>query len=281
MHKFYEPEDYQKYLLESKLYEVFDIKEEQASQIEFDKYIDYQRKPDPSNVVPYPIEWDDLIRLHFIVTSRKVTNILEFGLGKSTLVFDHGLKQNQNRYSSFIREQLRRQQPFTCDTLDDDEKWYQHMIDNSSTTNVNFHFSKTVTSTFNGRICTFYDTLPNVCPDLIYIDGPDQFSPVGEVRGISTRASDRLPMSADVLAIEHFLLPGTLIVVDGRTANARFIKANLQRNWSYVYDDKCDQHFFELLEHPLGIYNESQVNFCLGKQFYDRVEELERSQHNA
>ena len=33
-------------------------------------------------------------------------------------------------------------------------------------------------------------------------------------------------MAADILAIEHFLVSGTLIVVDGRTANARFLKAN-------------------------------------------------------
>ena len=29
-------------------------------------------------------------------------------------------------------------------------------------------------------------------------------------------------MAADILSIEHFLHPGTLIVIDGRTANARF-----------------------------------------------------------
>ena len=35
-------------------------------------------------------------------------------------------------------------------------------------------------------------------------------------------------MSADILVFEHFLQPGTLIVVDGRAANARFLKTNLE-----------------------------------------------------
>ena len=80
-------------------------------------------------------------------------------------------------------------------------------------------------------MCTFYDDVPNICPDLIYLDAPDQFSPKGEIRGLSLRSPDRLPMAADILTLEHFLLPGTLIVVDGRTANARFLKSNFQRNW--------------------------------------------------
>lgn len=57
-------------------------------------------------------------------------------------------------------------------------------------------------------------------------------------------------MAADVLSIEHFLLPGTLIVVDGRTANARLLRANFQRDWLYYYLEDFDQHFFELCERP-------------------------------
>ena len=36
---------------------------------------------DPNNVEPFPSELDDLIRLHYLVISRKVTTILEFGVG--------------------------------------------------------------------------------------------------------------------------------------------------------------------------------------------------------
>ena len=81
-------------------------------------------------------------------------------------------------------------------------------------------------------------------------------------------------MAADILSIEHFLLPGTLIVVDGRSANARFLKSNLQRKWSYSYCENFDQHFFELLEEPLGIYNKKQIDFCLGEDFYKRLKNI-------
>ena len=110
-----------------------------------------------------------------------------------------------------------------------------------------------------------YKKLPNICPDLIYLDAPDQYSPNGNVRGISTRHPDRLPMAGDLLAIEHFLLPGTLIVVDGRTANARFLRANFQRSWRYQYFKNFDQHFFELDESPLGVWNNKQINFTSAK----------------
>jgi hypothetical protein len=75
-------------------------------------------------------------------------------------------------------------------------------------------------------------------------------------------------MSADILAIEHFLLPGTMILVDGRTANARFLASNFQRNWSYSHDVENDVHYFEMMEQPLGKYNKKQIEFCLGLDWY-------------
>jgi hypothetical protein len=226
---------------------------------------------DPNLKSSYDAELDDLIRLHYLVISRKVTTILEFGVGKSSIVFDHALKINKNKYRNYVLKNLRRSNPFQCFSVDNNKHWISVCKRTAKTNLVKYHYSKCVTSTFNDRICTFYDHLPNICPDLIYLDGPDQFSPTGDVRGINTLHPDRLPMSADILAIEHFLLPGTLIIVDGRTANARFLKTNLQRNWYYYHSKKYDQHFFELLENPLGIYNKKQIDFCLGKKFYLRV----------
>jgi len=226
---------------------------------------------DPNLKGSYTAELDDLIRLHYLVISRKVTTILEFGVGKSSIVFNDALKINKNKHKNYVLKNLRRSNPFQCFSVDNNKHWISVSKRTAKTNLVKYHHSKCVTSTFNDRICTYYKNLPNICPDLIYLDGPDQFSPTGDVRGINTRNPDRLPMSADILAIEHFLLPGTLIVVDGRTANSRFLKANFQRNWSYHYSEKYDQHFFELLEKPLGIYNKKQIDFSLGKDFYLRL----------
>ena len=220
---------------------------------------------------PYSAELDDLIRLHHLVISRKVTTILEFGVGKSSIILDDALKINKKRHGHFIKKNLRRTNPFQCFSVDNNKKWISVCKNRSKTDLVRYHYSRCSISTFNDRICTYYDNLPNICPDLIYLDGPDQFSPIGHIRGINTRNADRLPMSADILTIEHFLLPGTLIVVDGRTANARFLKTNLQRDWSYYYSKEYDQHYFELIEKPLGIYNKNQIDYCLGKGFYLRI----------
>lgn len=223
---------------------------------------------DPKNITPYSAELDDLIRLHYLVTSRKVTTILEIGVGKSTVVLDHAIEQNKLKYGDFVKKNLRRSNPFECHSIDNNQHWIDiTKLNNPSLKNVTFHYCPCHVTTFNERICTMYDNFPNICPDLIYLDAPDQFSPIGNVRGISTNHPDRLPMSADILAFEHFLLPGTLIVIDGRTANARFLKSNLQRDWSYFHSAKYDQHFFELKEEPLGIYNERQIKFCLGDKF--------------
>ena len=89
-----------------------------------------------------------------------------------------------------------------------------------------------------------------------------------------TRHAYYRPMAADILSFEHFLTPGTLIIIDGRTANARFLKSNFQRNWDYSYAKDFDQHFFELLEEPLGIYNKRQIDICLGQSYYDRLKSL-------
>lgn len=225
---------------------------------------------DPNLQESYSVELDDLIRLHHLIISRKVTTIMEFGVGKSTEVFDHALNINKEKHADFVAGNLRRTNPFQCHSIDNNQDWISVCKKNAKTSTVEYHLSECIVSTFNGRVCTYFKNLPNICPDFIYLDGPDQFSPIGDVRGVNTRHADRLPMSADILAIEHFLLPGTLIVVDGRTANARFLKANLQRDWSYYHSEAFDQHFFELTERPLGIYNKRQIDFCLGEEFYNK-----------
>lgn len=63
--------------------------------LKFKKTKDLYSSVDPNNTEPYPAELDDLIRPHFLVVNRKVTTILEFGLGMSTVVFDNALSINK------------------------------------------------------------------------------------------------------------------------------------------------------------------------------------------
>ena len=77
------------------------------------------------------------------------------------------------------------------------------------------------------------------------------------MHGFSVRfgSEDRsfgLPMAADLLLLEPYLWPGTLLVIDGRGANANFLKYNFKRNWLYQYEKENDQLVFRLLEEPFG-----------------------------
>lgn len=231
---------------------------------------------DQNDKVPYQSEYDDLIRLHFICCIRKVSRVLEFGVGKSTVIFADALRRNKNMYYEYVSKKLRGTNLYECHSIDNNQEWIkicEKLIPNYLLKEglIYLHQAELITSLFNDRVCTYYDPIPNFSPDLIYLDGPDQFSPTGDVRGLSTKHPDRMPMAADILSFEHFLQPGTLIIIDGRTANARFLKSNLQRNWSYFYNEDWDQHFFELLERPLGIYNKNMIDFNLGEDYYKRL----------
>ena len=216
--------DYRSYINDHPFHKLINIDVDSLEKIDSKSKYEPFRSVDPKNHIPLEAEIDDLTRLHYLITSRKVSTILEFGVGASTIVFDHALDYNKTLHSSYIKENLRKSNAFECYSVDNSEKWIEHTKKQYDFNNVIFHHTNCEVSNFNDRVCTFYNNLPNICPDFIYIDAPDQFSVGGDIRGISTRHEDRLPMSADILSIEHFLLPGTLIVIDGRTANARFLE---------------------------------------------------------
>lgn len=219
-----------------------------------------------------PAQWRDLLRLHYFIRTRRVTTVLEFGVGFSTAVMAHAVHLNSRDHSETVRRDLRRANAFEVHSVDESGKWFAvaaSRADADTRQHIAFLQSEVLMTTFAGRICTEYERLPNICPDFIYMDAPAQTPVRGHQSGITTDHPDRLPMSCDLLKIEHFLLPGTLVVVDGRSANARFLKCNFQREWAYLHDPVEDFHLFELLEMPLGRWNERQINFSLGQDWLD------------
>ena len=211
----------------------------------------------------YKPELDDLYRLHKLVVDLKRTTVLEFGCGWSSLVLSHALDINRKLYSKEIKN-LRRNNPFEHHSIDNIKKFsdvsinsiIEFGLDNSS-----HSVSDVVAYDFQGKLSTRYEKLPQINPDFIYLDAPDQFNVKGDINGLNTAHNDFMPMSSDLLLIEHFLTPGTIILVDGRTANSRFLKANFQRNWDHYHDRHNDQHYFLLNETSLGIINQSQLDF--------------------
>ncbi len=82
------PQDfnYYKYIIEhelNKLLNILEIPENPEEKIFKSKNFSV----DPNNSLPFPPELDDLARLHYIVLKRKVSTILEFGVGKSSSGF--------------------------------------------------------------------------------------------------------------------------------------------------------------------------------------------------
>jgi len=262
------PEDVDEYVRTSGLAQLLEANAEDLQRGDFDAV-------DASITAALGPQWSDLVRLHRLIRARRVTTILEFGCGWSSLVMADALRRNRDEFGTDVRASLRRSHPFELHSVDDMAEYIEvarHRLPEDLADLVTFSCCEVRMTTFADRICTEYTQLPNVTPDLIYLDAPSQHAAVGSVNGITTAHPDRVPMSCDLLRIEHFLLPGALIVVDGRTANARFLRANFQRRWRYNYDEEGDVHLFELAEQPLGKYNRAQIEFCLGQQWLSSVD---------
>ena len=215
-------------------------------------------------------ELNDLYRLYQFVILNKRTTILEFGSGWSSLIFNLALFEMKQKYFKNIKK-LRRNNLFELFILENDKKYlniskeriikFNKLRKLKKTIKINYCFSKVQMTLFNGKIATNYNKLPLCNPDFIYLDGPDQFNIKGNINNISTRHSDLMPMSCDILKFEYFYTPGTIIVCDGRAANAKFLKDNFKRKWKYKNDKINDQHIFILIDSSLGKYNDLQLKY--------------------
>ena len=227
---------------------------------------------DPDYEVPYGIEIKDLCRLHWICLSRKTTQVLEFGSGFSTLIFAHAMKYLRSSHLNWAKINTRLDDPFKVYSIEESSKYAKITMTrlNSYKDFVDIHISDVNLTEINGKFVTLYETLPNVFPDFIYLDGPSQYATKDSIAGFSINEKFRMPMAADILRIEYFLEPGTIILVDGRSSNAIMLKNNFQRNWKYLHDSVGDFHLFELQDKFLGKLNFDKFNYCTnGKWLLD------------
>jgi hypothetical protein len=237
------------------------------------KNSDLKRTVVPFEEKPHEPEYNDLCRLHFLALSRKFVNVLEFGSGFSTAVIADALRVLSDHFANWTKENIRCERPFHIFSVEEDQRFLE--ITKSRLGKQLEKFTTVLRSsveltTHDNRIVQIYSKLPNISPDFIYLDGPSLFGTTTELNGLSFNSPARMPMSADILRFEFFLEPGTLILVDGRTQNARFLKSYLKRNWAYQHDQIGDIHYFELQESPLGPFNKRKIDFCLnGKWLLD------------
>jgi len=259
------------YLRKEGILNYFDIEEKKSHSI-FDAV-------DEGNLVPFEPVPEDLYRLHTLIRQRKVFNVLEFGLGYSTIVMADALMKNSKEfYSNPDRPEVRLKNPFVIYSVDSSEYWIKNfnLLYKSKFPYMDYiklHFSKCSIGTWYGQLCHYYDNLPNVVTDFIYLDGPSANDVEGKINGLSFQhCPERTVMSADLLLMEPTMLPGTMILVDGRTNNARFLMNNFRRNFGRYYIENQDATVFELQELPLGKINRDQIDYSLGTEYYDRIQ---------
>lgn len=225
-------------------------------------------------------KYRDLARLHHLVRGRMCLSVVEFGVGFSTLVLADALQKNRDAWiERRQRPTIRETDPFKLHSVDTSRHWLKEtesILPDDLIDRVHFYHSTASIGSHNGRICHFYDKLPDVVPDLLYIDGPDPATVQGDIRGQSWNNGSRIVMSADLLAMEPHLMPGALVLVDGRTLNARFLAAQLYRNWSIERNSDTDVTVMELQESPLGEVNRNILEFQLGKNALSWPEPLNR-----
>ena len=215
---------------------------------------------------PFEPEYSDLCRLHWIALSRKAINTLELGSGYSTVILADAMRTLDEHFGGWAKKSIRSDNPFHVYAVEEEQRFVeitQSRLGSKLQAFATVSRSSVDVLIHDNRIASVYSKLPNISPDFIYLDGPSQFATTQEINGFSFNSKARMPMSADILRVEFFLEPGTLILVDGRTANARFLKSYLRRNWVYLHDPIGDIHYFELQEEPLGPFNKLKLEFCL------------------
>ncbi len=214
---------------------------------------------------PFTYELSDLCRLHWIILSRKALNTLEYGSGFSTIFMADACYILSHFFNNTLSE-IRVENKFHVYALEESLEYLKitkKRVPQFLSKFVSLIHSKINLTQYDGRFVTTYSTIPDISPDFIYLDGPSTFVKK-RLKGFSINNISRFPMSSDLLTFEYFLEPGTFIIVDGRTANSRFLKDYFKRKWKYYHDIKGDCHYFELNETPLGPYNKIKLKFCLG-----------------
>ena len=209
---------------------------------------------------PYELEFDDLYFLYRLVREQSVVSILEFGSGWSTLVFARALKEN--RRNMVAAYDVRHPNPFQLMSVDASPQWQKIALSRIPSEWAEIIVPVVATprlTTEFGGIASCFDFIPAFVPDLVYLDGPDPEQVEGEIDGFRSLELHGLPMSADLLRLEPHLWPGTMIVTDGRTANARFLKPRFRRYWESLFDPFGDRTIMRLTEIPLGAVSERHM----------------------
>ena len=191
----------------------------------------------------YGPEIEDLYRLYNFIFLNKRTTLLEFGTGWSSLILARALFDLKEKYYKSALN-LRRGNLFELFIVDNIKKYLniskkrieQNRYKELKKIKIHWKHSTIKMETYCGQISMSYQKLHMCNPDFIYVDAPDLSDIKGNIQNIKAQHKDMMPMVCDILKFEYFYTPGTMIVCDGRAANAKFLKDHFKRKWNYFND---------------------------------------------
>ena len=250
--------DYKKYFIENDLKKLVNVSKFKNKN--FDPRFIFEN----NNKTPYPPDINDLIRLHYIIREKKIVNVLEFGVGFSTIIMADAIYRNKIEHNNYVRANFRKVNPFKIHSVDSNKKYinlFRKKIPKYLINIIDINYSESEITQFNGQICSNFKKLPNVSPELIYADGPSFLDIKESINGINFNHMERTIINCDILKIESLLFPGTIIVWDGQTNNARFNFVNFRRKWFTTTLRKEDISIAIQVEEPLGYLNENFLKF--------------------
>ena len=203
---------------------------------------------------------NDIVFLHQSIRQRKPFTTLEFGVGFSTVVIAHALMMNEIEFKKIpLIPKIRNTNQFKHFVVDSNQFWLNNTEVNfpdDLKQFVKFSFSEVKIEMLSDfQICSFYERLPDIVPEYIYLDGPDPADVKGDINGITFKCKERTIIAGDILKYETSLLPGAYLLVDGRSNNVRFLRNNLKRGFTFNWDQINDRSVFELTEDKLGPHN--------------------------
>lgn len=216
---------------------------EAAQYAEANKISDLLRSGDSAEIPPVT---HDLSNLHMEIRVRKPRDVLEIGVGFSTIVMCDALYQNE-KYDG-VPGKL-----WTVDTsahwlANTEEKLPEHLKPFSNRVH-----GKAEVQLINGQLCHTFQNLPNIVPDMLYLDGPHGREIVGSCNGLGFdefNGNRRSEVSADPLLYESTLKSSSnfILIVDGRWNNVQFLKGNLKRKYKIREFPLLKRTVFELIE---------------------------------
>lgn len=168
----------------------------------------------------------DLWLLYRMIRRCKPRTVLEFGVGCSTLV---------------IAEALRRNGYGVLYSVDASKEWLDRLDANIPAALrgiARLQQSGLEIIEWKGERAHRYTDVPDVTPDLLYLDGPDP-------RDVPDWSGG--PLAADPILMEHKFPVGFRMIVDSRAANCAMLDQHLTRRYRKRHDDIFKITTYDLL----------------------------------